>query len=626
MKRKTVYSSAADQQEIDLLELFLFYMGKLPLLIAAAVCGALLSGLFTHFFIEDRYTASSRMYMVSASSSSVVNLSDLLVGTSLSNDYVELMKTRPVIEGVRDSLGLDYTYNNLLSMISLSVVPNTRIVKISVTSTDPVEAMDIANEMARISREHLPKIMEAPAPSIVETAIIPEHRSYPSMSRNVAGGTLAALALVMGVLTVIYLMDDTIQTSEELEKEFGIMPMSVIPDGMIEGLAAIDDESSRRRFRLPGLPMRTRRKEEFAGSWTSAGSVRTTEKKALPVYEPARLPIRHGEPQPQPWFLSAEPPEEPVRVPADQGAEARPWFLSAELPEEPVKEPVDQGVEARPWFMPAELPEEPVKELADQGAENQPWFLSAGKPAETAGQSDIPTVSASSEEPAWELRPARRKYKSAEPMWEIRPAGQDSGKTASHNITTYVAGKEKSRTGGYGRTMHRSKRHRRFRKKTLDFVIGTVFLLCAGLLAGLLIGQAFAPSAPASAPKSGSSTQNVPVVVTQSASTEGAAADGTVKNYTQIVVFMDNMQHIVEERYTAQDGSVVRNEKGYAIVRNQYDANGNLTRRSYFDENNNPVYVPVLGYSSILISYDELGNRIGETYYDTDGSPVVSSQ
>ena len=44
------------------------------------------------------------------------------------------------------------------------------------------------------------------------------------------------------------------------------------------------------------------------------------------------------------------------------------------------------------------------------------------------------------------------------------------------------------------------------------------------------------------------------------------------------------------------------------------------------DENNNPVYVPVLGYSSILISYDELGNRIGETYYDTDGSPVVSSQ
>ena len=288
--------------------------------------------------------------------------------------------------------------------------------------------------------------------------------------------------------------------------------------------------------------------------------------------------------------------------------------------------------------MPAELPEEPVKEPADQGAENQPWFLSAGKPAETAGQSDIPTVSASSEEPAWELRPARRKYKSAEPMWEIRPAGQDSGqvvfskhieasgKTASHNITTYVAGKEKSRTGGYGRTMHRSKRHRRFRKKTLDFVIGTVFLLCAGLLAGLLIGQAFAPSAPASAPKSGSSTQNVPVVVTQSASTEGAAADGTVKNYTQIVVFMDNMQHIVEERYTAQDGSVVRNEKGYAIVRNQYDANGNLTRRSYFDENNNPVYVPVLGYSSILISYDELGNRIGETYYDTDGSPVVSSQ
>ena len=108
--------------------------------------------------------------------------------------------------------------------------------------------------------------------------------------------------------------------------------------------------------------------------------------------------------------------------------------------------------------------------------------------------------------------------------------------------------------------------------------------------------------------------------MTQSASTEGAAADGTVKNYTQIVVFMDNMQHIVEERYTAQDGSVVRNEKGYAIVRNQYDANGNLTRTSYYDDNNNPVFVRELGYSSVSITYDQLGNKVGENYYDTDGS------
>ena len=244
-----MYGNTSDQQEIDLFELLIFYMGRLPLLIAAALCGALLSGLITHFCIADKYTAVSRMYMVSASSSSVIDLADLNIGTSLSNDYVELMKTRPVVEGVIDSLGLDYTYDNLVSMISLSVVPNTRIVKISVTSTDPREAMDIANEMARVSREHLPKVMSAPAPTIAEEAILPKNRSYPSMSRNVASGMMAALFAVMGVLTVIYLMDDTIKTSEDVEREFGIMPLTVIPEGNIEGLKKSEESKSERRMR-----------------------------------------------------------------------------------------------------------------------------------------------------------------------------------------------------------------------------------------------------------------------------------------------------------------------------------------------------------------------------------------
>ena len=77
--------------EIDLLDLLAYYMSKLPWLIGALIVGALVAGLYTHFMIPDRFTATSRMYMVSASSDSVLNLSDLNLGTSISNDYVELM-------------------------------------------------------------------------------------------------------------------------------------------------------------------------------------------------------------------------------------------------------------------------------------------------------------------------------------------------------------------------------------------------------------------------------------------------------------------------------------------------------------------------------------------------------
>ena len=37
--------------------------------------------------------------------------------------------------------------------------------------------------------------------------------------------------IVLGIFSVIYLLDDTIKTSEDVEKLFGVMPLSVIPEG-----------------------------------------------------------------------------------------------------------------------------------------------------------------------------------------------------------------------------------------------------------------------------------------------------------------------------------------------------------------------------------------------------------
>jgi capsular polysaccharide biosynthesis protein len=227
---------------IDLVDLFGFYLSRLPLLIFAAVIGAIAAGLITHFLIPDKFTATSRMYMVSASSDSVVNLADLNIGTSLSSDYVELMQTRPIIEGVIDELGLEYSYEEMLRMISLSVVPSTRIVKISVTSTDPREAMSIANQMAKTSRVELPKVMEAPTPTIAELAVLPTKRSSPSLSKNVMIGAGGMLAIVLDALTILYHMDDTIKTSEDLEKAFGVLPLSVVPEGKIENQKKDADE------------------------------------------------------------------------------------------------------------------------------------------------------------------------------------------------------------------------------------------------------------------------------------------------------------------------------------------------------------------------------------------------
>ena len=137
-----------DEIEIDLLELFGHYLDNIKFIVLGFLAGALLAGLVTHFAMTPKFTATSKMYMVSSSSQSVVDLTDLNIGQTISSDYVELLQTRPIIEGVIREQGLSYSYKELLNMLNISVINNTRIIKIDATSTDKREAMTIANALA----------------------------------------------------------------------------------------------------------------------------------------------------------------------------------------------------------------------------------------------------------------------------------------------------------------------------------------------------------------------------------------------------------------------------------------------------------------------------------------------
>ena len=150
MNQETLNTTTeSDEMEIDLLEVFYYLEARAVWLILAFVVGAVIAGFCTMAFITPKYQATSKVYMVSSTSGSVVDLTDLNIGTSLSQDYVELMKIRPVFEDVIEDLDLEYDYDELLGMTEIGTVGDTRLMKITVTSIDPVEARDVANALAK---------------------------------------------------------------------------------------------------------------------------------------------------------------------------------------------------------------------------------------------------------------------------------------------------------------------------------------------------------------------------------------------------------------------------------------------------------------------------------------------
>ena len=217
--------------EIDLYDLFYLFRQKLVGIVLALIAGGLVVGLFTYFFIAPKYEATAKLYIVSASNDSVVNLADLQIGASLTADYEELVLSRPMLESVIQNLSLDVEDTETLeSMITISNPGDTRILNITVTSTEPEEAERIANEMARLAVDWLPEIMESNMPNIAEEAIVPKEKASPSYILNTLVGALVAAALYYGIMVLRYVHDDTVRSEEEMERYFGIVPLAAIPE------------------------------------------------------------------------------------------------------------------------------------------------------------------------------------------------------------------------------------------------------------------------------------------------------------------------------------------------------------------------------------------------------------
>ena len=244
MEQKALNESPAGQivqrpgaeDEIDLVELFYLLWGHAWQIILCLILGAGLALGYTKLLVTPLYQATSSIYIVSASNNSVVNLTDLQIGAQLTADYQELILSRPLLEDVIENLELTNGEGEPMStaalsrMITITNTEDTRILKVTVTSPDPQESADIANELIDQACIYLPQIMETEEPNLVEEAIPPTQKSSPSTAKNVMLGGLLGACLACGVLVLRYLMNDTFVTPDDVVKYLGVQPLAVIPE------------------------------------------------------------------------------------------------------------------------------------------------------------------------------------------------------------------------------------------------------------------------------------------------------------------------------------------------------------------------------------------------------------
>lgn len=234
--RSSFADRAEEETEIDLIDLAWALLDKIHYIVLCFLIGAVIMNAYSYFLVRPTYKSTAKMYVVSASKNSVVDLDALNIGTSLTADYEQLMLSYPVLEQVINKLNLDMDSDALAKMITLENPTDTRILNINVVSTDPKNARDIANTLMDVSVDYLPKTMSTNAPNVAQKAKLADHKDGPSYTKYTIIGALAGAFLYCMYLVVKYLMDDTIHTADDMEKYFDIVPLAVIPD--VEELAS----------------------------------------------------------------------------------------------------------------------------------------------------------------------------------------------------------------------------------------------------------------------------------------------------------------------------------------------------------------------------------------------------
>lgn len=217
-----------DVIEIDLLELLFVMLDHLWVVIGLTAAGAVAAYIITVTIITPIYSSSAMLYVLTRSTS-ITSLADLQTGTQLTQDYKVFITSRPVVDKVISNLDLNMNYNEFVKNVKVENETNTRILNVTVKNPDPQMAKIIVDNLADVSSARMSEVMETDAPNIVDYGHVAESPTSPSRTKNTLIGAVLGFVFIVGILTVRHLMDDSIKTTDDIERYLGLNTLGTIP-------------------------------------------------------------------------------------------------------------------------------------------------------------------------------------------------------------------------------------------------------------------------------------------------------------------------------------------------------------------------------------------------------------
>lgn len=223
-----------DYYSVDLLQIIKSLWKKAWIIAVVTVLSGILGFCVAAFGITPKYSSSVMLYVnngdfsvgdfISFSSSQITG------ARSLVDTYIVMLNNRTTYNKVIEKAGVDYTFDELEDMVVAESVNGTEVMRITVTSTDPYEAADIANAIAVVLPMRISEIIAGSSMEVVDSGAVNLKKVAPSITGFTVVGMLVGAIICVLVLVVIDMRDDTIRSEEYILQNYDYPILAKIPD------------------------------------------------------------------------------------------------------------------------------------------------------------------------------------------------------------------------------------------------------------------------------------------------------------------------------------------------------------------------------------------------------------
>jgi capsular polysaccharide biosynthesis protein len=272
---------------LDIRDVATFLLSKIWIIALVVLCFAIVAFLWTNFFVDEVYTSSTDMFIISttgvASNSNTTSnqMSNWSIGKQLTKTSSELIMgdycdyvakalnahnakspetkeddiltsvlnstatntSKPLASGISFSDTFSGTFGErgitgsyIRSHISVNSDDETCIVSVTATTGQPKLSAALSNAVMSLFGEYINDFMEGEeGEDTVKTKIsasgaIPSGPSNANSTRNAVIFGIIGGILICALLTVIFIFDDKIKTPDDIEKQLKLSVLGAIPE------------------------------------------------------------------------------------------------------------------------------------------------------------------------------------------------------------------------------------------------------------------------------------------------------------------------------------------------------------------------------------------------------------